>query len=114
MTRRAAAGAVLAALAVLVCAPAGARGRTHFTSELKDATDQVLIDAFGKAEARARAGRKGTIDVLVFSFTTRALADEILRIADAWPDLVDVLSRKTSSNCSGLAARARCRFSTVS
>jgi phosphatidylserine/phosphatidylglycerophosphate/cardiolipin synthase-like enzyme len=82
--------AAVFATALLAAAPAAARVRTYFTSELKDATDGVLIDAFRKASARAKVGRKGQIDVLVFSFTTRALADEILRIADAYPDLVSV------------------------
>jgi hypothetical protein len=69
---------------------ADARVRSSFTSVVKDGMDLVLLDLFRKAEVRALAGRAGSIDVMVFSFTTRPLADEILRIAAAYPDLVKV------------------------
>ena len=43
--------------------------------------DDVLIEGFRKAEEAAREGKEGTIDILIFSFTSQRLGDELLRIA---------------------------------
>ncbi|MBI3072064.1 MAG: hypothetical protein HYY84_08065 [Deltaproteobacteria bacterium] len=52
--------------------------------------DNRIMSVLAAAEAKAASGRQATIDVMVFSFTTRRLADEMLRIAQAYPTLVTV------------------------
>jgi hypothetical protein len=81
---------VTMAMVILLTVPAGARVQTYFTTIKKSGMDQVLIDVMKKAEIRAQAGRKADIDASVFSFTTQALADEILRMAATYPELLKV------------------------
>ena len=77
-------------LALLLALPSTGRIRSYFTSVDKAGMDDILIEVLRQAEVRAKAGRQATIDVLVFSFTTKSLADELLRIAAAYPELVQV------------------------
>lgn len=77
-------------LALLLALPSSGRIRSYFTSVEKAGMDDILIEVMRKAEVRAKAGREASIDVLVFSFTTKSLADELLRIAATYPDLVQI------------------------
>lgn len=56
-----------------------ARVEVYFNSQ--QCLDDVLIEGFRKAEIAAKEGKKATLDITIFSFTSQRLGDELLRIA---------------------------------
>jgi phosphatidylserine/phosphatidylglycerophosphate/cardiolipin synthase-like enzyme len=74
----------------LAAATAEAKVDVYFNSDKAENLDDRILSVLAAAEAKAASGRMATIDVMVFSFTTRRLADEMLRIAQAYPRLVTV------------------------
>ncbi|MDD5555696.1 MAG: phospholipase D-like domain-containing protein [bacterium] len=78
-----AAACCLAAAAMAAPAPAAAKIEVYFNRT--ERLERHLKGAFSHAVARAQEGRPGTIDIMIFSFTTAPLADSILRIARDYP-----------------------------
>ena len=66
-------------------APPVASGKieTHFNST--ERLEKYVKEAFSAAVSRAKEGREGTIDIMIFSFTSPTLADSLLRIARDFP-----------------------------
>jgi hypothetical protein len=56
-----------------------AKVEVYFNSQ--QCLDDVLIKGFQKAEEAAREGKEASIDILIFSFTSLGLGDELLRLA---------------------------------
>ncbi|MEJ2744288.1 MAG: phospholipase D-like domain-containing protein [bacterium] len=74
-------------LAVGICllAPPIASGKieTHFNST--ERLEKYIKGAFSTAVSRAKEGKQGTIDIMIFSFTSHNLANSLLRIARDFP-----------------------------
>ncbi len=73
----------LAGFWLLSSSDASARIETHFNS--MERLEKYVKEAFSAAVSRAKEGREGTIDIMIFSFTSPALADSLLRIARDFP-----------------------------
>jgi len=77
---------------VMLCAfawawpgPQAAQGKieVHFNST--ERLEKYVKEAFSEAVVRSRKGGKGTIDIMIFSFTSSPLAESLLRIGRDYP-----------------------------
>ncbi|MDP8246878.1 MAG: phospholipase D-like domain-containing protein [Candidatus Tritonobacter lacicola] len=80
------------ALAVMVAAalfllPADARQDVKVFFNSHAPLDDEIMKCFSMAVGRAKEKGEGTIDVAIFSFTSRRLADTLLRIGRDFPDV---------------------------
>ncbi len=70
---------------LLTAASASAEIRVVFNSQTPLSNE--ILQCFSQAVARAEKEGQGTIDVAIFSFTSRRLADTLLRIGHKFPDV---------------------------
>ena len=73
------AAVLLAALFLLTPASSPAKVEFHFNST--ERIEKYLIEGFEQAVSRAKETGKGSIDIMIFSFTSPSLADTLLRLA---------------------------------
>lgn len=75
----------LSIVGLCLLAPPIALGKieTHFNST--ERLEKYVKGAFSAAVSRAKEGKQGTIDIMIFSFTSPTLADSLLRIARDYP-----------------------------
>jgi phosphatidylserine/phosphatidylglycerophosphate/cardiolipin synthase-like enzyme len=75
----------LSIVGLCLLAPPTALGKieTHFNST--ERLEKYVKGAFSAAVSRAKEGGEGTIDIMIFSFTSHNLANSLLRIARDFP-----------------------------
>lgn len=73
----------IAGLCCLAPPTASAKIETRFNSV--ERLEKYVKEAFSAAVSRAKEGKEGTIDIMIFSFTSPGLADSLLRIARDFP-----------------------------
>lgn len=78
-------GIIACGVLLLAPAPSHARIDVHFNSI--ERLEKYVKESFSEAVARRNAGGKGTIDIMIFSFTSPTLADTLLRIARDFPEI---------------------------
>ncbi|MCX6354693.1 MAG: phospholipase D-like domain-containing protein [Candidatus Aureabacteria bacterium] len=80
-------GVIACVCAGMLLAPAVAQAKieVHFNST--ERLEKYIKEAFSEAVARTKAGGKGTIDIMIFSFTSPSLAETLLRIGRDFPDI---------------------------
>lgn len=79
------AAAALATLLLLLPTVSPAKVDVYFNSQ--ERLEKHLKGAFSHAVQRAKQGKQGTIDIMIFSFTTTHLADSMMRIARDFPNV---------------------------
>jgi len=72
-----------AGLALLAPSPSAGKIDVHFNSV--ERLEKYVKEVFSGAVSRAKGGQEGTIDIMIFSFTSPSLADSLLRIARDFP-----------------------------
>jgi phosphatidylserine/phosphatidylglycerophosphate/cardiolipin synthase-like enzyme len=70
-------------LALLAPSPSAGKIDVHFNSV--ERLEKYVKEVFSGAVSRAKGGQEGTIDIMIFSFTSSSLADSLLRIARDFP-----------------------------
>ncbi len=75
----------IAGILLLLPGPSSGKVKVYFNSQ--ERLEKHLANAFSKAAARAKEGEQGTIDIMIFSFTSKTLADSLLRIARDFPNV---------------------------
>jgi phosphatidylserine/phosphatidylglycerophosphate/cardiolipin synthase-like enzyme len=85
ISRASAGAAILATLIILTPVLTTAKIEVYFNSQ--ERLEKHLKQAFSQAVARAKKGEQGTIDIMIFSFTSKPLADSMLRIARDFPNV---------------------------
>lgn len=74
---------LIAACLLLAPVCSTAKVKVYFNSQ--ERLEKHLKSGFSRAVARAKEGKQGTIDIMIFSFTSTPLADSMLRIARDFP-----------------------------
>ncbi len=77
----------LAIAGLVLLLPALSTGKVEVYFNSQERLEKHLKGAFSKAVARAKEGKQGTIDIMIFSFTSNPLADSMLRIARDFPNV---------------------------
>lgn len=77
--------AVFTGTILLLPGLAPAKVDVYFNSQ--ERLEKRLKAGFSKAVQRAREGKQGTIDIMIFSFTTTQLADSMMRITRDFPNV---------------------------
>jgi len=66
-------------------APSTASGKIEIHFNSMERLEKYVKEVFSGAVSQAKQGREGTIDIMIFSFTSPSLADSLLRIARDFP-----------------------------
>lgn len=79
--------AIAAFTALCLFAPASSPAKIEVYFNSQERLEKHLKGAFSHAVARAKEGKQGTIDIMIFSFTSAPVADSLLRIARDFPNV---------------------------
>ena len=77
----------VAVAGVVLLLPGFSPGEVEVYFNSQERLEKHLTDAFAEATDRAKEGKQGTIDIMIFSFTSTTLADDLLRIARDFPNV---------------------------